>query len=257
MEVGSEPTCNVPPRRRTGPVLWGLRVLARRADAGLGGVPCRPATGTYLYLQWSRCDGIVRVASRRWESFMGSFPEGDGVGRSRRRCRGAGRLYVPNGLIGGQWLGRVDPAQLPGFGLVELELARTSKLLLYTCTVYSCCLEGHADLPPWRAREADGAGAPVSSQPLRSGTGVVSSPARREPTRYVQVAEPLEACVDSGYGSTSQLEPCDAILRRFWRRVDDSSRRTRLYTRESREAFVHVGTSARASLSRVRLHARG
>ena len=25
---------------------------------------------------------------------MGSFPEGDDVGRSRRRCRGAGRPYV-------------------------------------------------------------------------------------------------------------------------------------------------------------------
>ena len=84
-------------------MLWGLRVLAKRAGAGLGGLPCRPATGTYL--QWSRCDGIVRVASRKvralWALSQREMTSG-------APTAGAGEredFTSPNGLIGGQWLG--------------------------------------------------------------------------------------------------------------------------------------------------------
>ena len=103
-----EPTSNVPPRRRTGPVLWGLRVLARRAGAGLGGFPCRPATGTYL--QWHRCDGIgaSRKVRALWALSQREMTSG-------APAAGAGEredLTSPTGLIGGQWLGRSRPCPI-------------------------------------------------------------------------------------------------------------------------------------------------
>ena len=127
----------------------------------------------------------------------------------------------------------VDPVQLPGFGLRELELARFCVLLLYTCIAYYCCLERHADLPPLRAREADGA----------AGARRVS--ASKDEHRGRQL-EPREAIGD--VGTTARA------ARGYRRRGDDSSSPERLSETwgrqlEPHEAIGDVVTTARVMIS--------
>ena len=90
-----------------------------------------------------------------------------------------------------------------------------------------CCLEGHADLPPLRAREADGA----------AGARLVSASKDDLDHRGRQLV--------SASGANSK-----GIRRRGY----EPARAARCYTRE---AIGDMGTTARASSSRATLYTRG